>query len=53
MGLDALDLLLENLDPLLQLGDRQRPQVLPGNQGQRVLRLAREEVVFIHGGRQR
>ena len=48
VGFDALDLALEDLDPFLELLDRQRPKILLGDLRQRVLRPAREEIIFVH-----
>jgi hypothetical protein len=48
MGFDAGDLGFEGFDALLQLLDRQRVEVLLAQRDQRVVRLAREEVVQIH-----
>src|SRR5688572_33086051 len=42
------DLGLEDGDPGLELLDRQRIEVLPGEQGQRIVGLVREELVEVH-----
>ena len=47
--LDAVDLGLEGLDPLLQFLDRHRVEVLPAERDERVVGLAREEVFEVHG----
>ena len=47
---DAGDFGLQRLDPLLQLLDRHRVEVLPGERDQRIVRLAREEVLEVHAG---
>jgi len=49
MLFDPGDLLPENFDPLAQLVDRHRAEVLLDEQGQRVAGLAREEIIFVHG----
>ena len=46
--LDAFDLGFQEGDALLQLVDRHRVEILLGELGQRVARLAREEVFQIH-----
>lgn len=42
------DLGLEDLDPLIELVNRKRSEILTNEQGQRVAGLAREEIIFIH-----
>ena len=42
------DLGLEDLDPLIELVNRKRAEVLTNEQGQRVAWLAREEIIFVH-----
>ena len=44
----AGDFRLQRRDPRLQLGDRERIEVLPGKLGQRVVRAARQQLVCIH-----
>ena len=51
VGFDPLDLTLEDLDPLLELLDRQWPKVLLRDLRQRVLWPAGEEVILIHSPR--
>ena len=53
MLFDTGDFALEQLDPLLKLIDGEWPQVLLGQQGQRVLWPAGEEIIVIHGGAER
>jgi NADPH2:quinone reductase len=48
MGLDSCDLRSESLDSRLQFVDRQRVEILPGEQHERVVGLAWEEVVEVH-----
>ena len=48
MRFDPRDLRLKRLDPLLELFDRQRIEVLPAKLGQRILRLVGEEFIKIH-----
>ena len=57
MGLDAMhvrlyarDLGLQGLNPLLQLLDRYRVEILLGKLDQRIARLAWEEVIQVHSG---
>ena len=45
---DAGDLGPQDLDPLLQFLDRQRIEVLPAERDERIVGLAREEIVGIH-----
>ena len=47
---DARDLGLQQLDPLLQLVDRHRIEVLLAESDQGIVRLAREEVFQVHAG---
>ena len=49
MRLDARDLGLQCLDARLQLLDRYRVEVLAPERDERIVRLAREKVVQIHG----
>lgn len=42
------DLGLEGFDPLVELVDRKRPEILANEQGQRIAGLAREEIIFVH-----
>ncbi len=51
LGADSRDLGFEPGDTLVQLVDRQRVEVLPRQQGERVVRLVREELVQVHGCR--
>jgi hypothetical protein len=53
VGLNPLDLGLQDLDPLLELLDRQGPKVLLRDLRQWVLRPVREEIVLVHGEAQR
>ena len=46
---DAGDLGFERFDPLLQLRDRQRVEVLLGQRDQRIVGFARKEFVEVHG----
>ena len=46
---DAGDLRLQDFDPLLEFLDRHRVEVLPAERDERVVGLAREEIVGIHG----
>jgi hypothetical protein len=48
MLLDPRDFLFEGLDPSDQLVDRQRPEVLLDQLGQRILWLVRKKLVQIH-----
>ena len=48
MLLDPGDFALEQLDPLIELTDRQRAKVLLDEQGQWVAGLRCEEVILIH-----
>ena len=50
MRFDPRDLHLERLDPLLQLLDRDGIEVLLRKRDQRVVGLAREKLVEVHGG---
>ena len=50
---DAGDLALEKLDPLIELINRQGAKVLFDEQGQGVARPAGEEVIVVHGRRNR
>ena len=49
MLLDPGDLLPQQLDPLVEFGDRQRPEILLADQGQRIGRPGGKEVVLVHG----
>ena len=49
MRLNAGDLGLERFDPFLQLCDGQRVEVLLRQRDQRIVGLAREEIVEVHG----
>src|SRR4051812_46826498 len=51
MGFDARDFSLQKRDPLRQLVDRYRIEILLGERDQRIVRFAREEVLEVHGGR--
>ena len=42
------DLGPEDFDPLIELVNRERAEVLTNEQGQRVAGLAREEIIFVH-----
>ena len=53
MLLDAGDLDPEGLDPFIELIDRQGAKVLLDEQGQWVARPAGEEIIVVHGGRNR
>ena len=46
---DAGDLRPQDFDPLLQFLDRQRIEVLPAERDERIVGLAGEEIVGIHG----
>ena len=49
MRLDARDFSLQRFDSRLQLLDRQRVEVLASERNERIVGLAREEIVGIHG----
>ncbi len=49
MRLDPLDFLPQYGNPFAKLVQRQWAKVLPGDQSQRILRLAGKEVVLVHG----
>ena len=49
MLLDSCDFTLQYFDALGELILRYRPQILPGQQGQRIAWPTGEEVVVIHG----
>ncbi len=53
MLFDADDFGLQDFDPLGELILRQGTQILLHEQGQRIARPAGEEVIVIHGGKQR
>ena len=50
MRFDASDLFPEQRDAFLQLVDRQRVEILPGQLGQMVSLAVRKQVVEVHGG---
>jgi len=47
--LDTRDLRLQGLDPLVELRDRYRVEVLLAQCDERVVRLARKELFEVHG----
>ena len=49
MLFDPGDFLPQQYDPLIELGHRQRPEILLADQGQRIGRPGGEEVVLVHG----
>lgn len=51
LGADPNDLGLQRFDACVELVDRERIQILPSEQGQRVVGLAWEELVQVHGPR--
>jgi hypothetical protein len=48
VAFDALDFGLEIGDALVELGDRQRIEILPGEERHRIVGLARKILVGIH-----
>ena len=48
VAFDALDFGLEISDALVELGDRQRIEILPGERGHRIIGAARKILVGIH-----
>lgn len=50
VAFDALDFGLEISDALVELGDRQRIEILPGERSQRIVGAARKILVGIHEG---